>query len=47
MPFFKEVKMEDNRIIEAYKFSSNHKNALLNDQKCGCFFCLEILTQKK
>ena len=39
--------MEDIRIIEAHKFCSNHKKALLNDQKCGCFFCLKIFDPKE
>ena len=39
--------MEDIRIIEAHKFSSNHKKELLNDQKCGCFFCLKIFGPKE
>ena len=38
---------DDKRIIEAHKFSSNHKKALLNDHKCGCFFCLEIFDPKE
>ena len=28
--------------IEAHKFSSNNKEALQNDKKCGCFYCLKI-----
>ena len=28
--------------IEAHEYSSNHKSELLNDKKCGCFYCLEI-----
>lgn len=28
--------------IEAHKFSSNHKDQLLKDSKCGCFYCLRI-----
>ena len=39
--------MEDNRIIEAHKFCSNHKKELLNDKKCGCFYCLEIFDPKE
>ena len=39
--------MEDSRIVEAHKFCSNHKKALLNDQKCGCFFCLKIFDPKE
>jgi len=32
--------------IEAHKYSSNHKQALLKDEKCGCFFCLTIFSPK-
>ena len=39
--------MEDCRILEAHTFCSNHKNALLHDQKCGCFFCLAIFDPKE
>ncbi len=28
----------------AHKCSSNHKEALLNDTKCGCFHCLALFT---
>ena len=34
--------MEEKTIIEAHKFSSNNKNSLLKDKKCGCFYCTEI-----
>lgn len=30
--------------IEAHRFSSNHKEALLNDDICGCFYCLKIFS---
>ena len=39
--------MVDSRIVEAHKFCSNHKKALLKDQKCGCFFCLKIFAPKE
>lgn len=32
--------MED--YIKAHEFSSNHKEQILKDEKCGCFFCLRI-----
>ena len=32
--------MED--YIAAHKFSANHKEQLLKDKICGCFYCLEI-----
>lgn len=28
--------------IKAHEYSSNHKEQLLNDKKCGCFYCLRI-----
>lgn len=28
--------------IEAHKFSSNHRELLQKDKKCGCFYCLHI-----
>lgn len=28
--------------ITAHKFSANHKEALLKDKKCGCFYCMKI-----
>lgn len=31
-----------NDVIEAHKYSSNNKPALKIDEKCGCFYCLEI-----
>ena len=33
--------------IEAHKFSSNNKEALQNDKKCGCFYCLKIFDPKE
>ncbi len=32
--------MED--YIKAHEFSSDHKEQILKDEKCGCFFCLRI-----
>ncbi|MEQ8197378.1 MAG: cytoplasmic protein [Clostridiaceae bacterium] len=37
--------MED--YIEAHKYSSNHREQLLNDEKCGCFCCLTIFNPKE
>ncbi|MGN0181056.1 MAG: cytoplasmic protein [Candidatus Ornithomonoglobus sp.] len=34
-------------IINAHKFSSNHKKHLLHDTKCGCFYCLKIFDPKE
>jgi len=28
--------------IKAHKCSSNHEERLLQDEKCGCFYCLKI-----
>ncbi len=28
--------------ITTHNFSANHKEALLKDKKCGCFYCLKI-----
>ncbi len=39
------MKQED--IINAHKFSSNHKQELLQDKKCGCFYCLKIFNPQE
>ncbi len=28
--------------IDAHRYSSNHKEQLVKDRKCGCFYCLSI-----
>ena len=28
--------------VKTYKFSSSHKEQLLQDEKCGCFYCLSV-----
>lgn len=33
--------------ILAHEYSSNHKNALIKDFKCGCFYCLRIFSPKE
>lgn len=33
--------------IEALKYSSNHREKLLADEKCGCFYCLSIFNPKE
>ena len=33
--------------IEAHKFSANHRNQIMNDKKCGCFYCLKIFNPKE
>ena len=30
--------------IEAHKFSSNHRDLLVNDKLCGCFHCLKLFS---
>ena len=30
--------------IDAHKFESNHREKLLKDSKCGCFYCLKIFS---
>lgn len=37
--------MED--YIEAHKHSSNHREQLILDKKCGCFYCLTIFNPKE
>lgn len=32
----------DSRVIRAHTHSSKNREELLNSQKCGCFYCLEI-----
>ncbi|OHD11636.1 MAG: cytoplasmic protein [Spirochaetes bacterium GWD1_27_9] len=29
-------------IVKAHKFSINHKEYLMKDKICGCFYCLKI-----
>ncbi|HOF34112.1 MAG TPA: cytoplasmic protein [Spirochaetota bacterium] len=31
-------------IITAHYYSSNHKNIILNDKICGCFYCLKTFS---
>lgn len=31
-----------NDVIAAHKYSFGHRNQLLNDKVCGCFYCLAI-----
>lgn len=33
--------------ILAHKYSSNHKESLLHDKTCGCFYCLIIFHPKE
>jgi hypothetical protein len=33
--------------IKAHKYSSNHREQLLKDTKCGCFYCLTIFNPKE
>ncbi|MBO5915206.1 MAG: cytoplasmic protein [Clostridia bacterium] len=34
-------------LSEAHKFCSDNKKELTNNQKCGCFYCLEIFESKE
>lgn len=34
-------------VIEAHKLSANNYPALLSDEKCGCFYCLNIFDPKE
>ena len=34
-------------IIETHRFSSNHKKQLIQDEKCGCFYCLSIFNPQE
>lgn len=40
-------KHSKHNVIEAHRFSSNNYPALLNDNKCGCFYCLNIFDPKE
>ena len=33
--------------IQAHEFASNHRETLLKDKKCGCFYCLDIFDPKE
>ena len=32
--------------IKAHEFSAGHRKRLLQDRKCGCFYCLKIFAPK-
>lgn len=34
-------------IIDAHKFSIRHKSKLLEDNLCGCFYCLRIFSPRE
>ncbi len=34
--------MKDDQIVRAHTFSSNHKEKIMKDTLCGCFYCLKI-----
>jgi hypothetical protein len=45
------MKNKDNDIIKSHKdyikaakFASNHRQSLVNDKVCGCYYCLEIFS---
>ena len=33
--------------IKAHEFSTGHRKRLLQDRKCGCFYCLKIFAPKE
>ena len=33
--------------IDAHEYSSNHREQLLHDKKCGCFYCLTIFSPQE
>ena len=33
--------------IKAHDFSTGHRKRLLQDRKCGCFYCLKIFAPKE
>lgn len=33
--------------VSAHQFAANHKEQLLSDKKCGCFYCLSIFEPKE
>lgn len=39
--------MKEDQAVKAHTFSSNHKKQLLNDEVCGCFYCLNIFSPKE
>lgn len=41
----KNFTMQD--VVNAHVHSSNHKETLLKDEKCGCFYCTEIFSPKE
>lgn len=34
-------------IIDAHKYSINNKSTILKDEKCGCFYCMEIFSPRE
>jgi hypothetical protein len=45
------MKSNDNVILKTYEdyikaaeFASNHRQSLINDKVCGCYYCLEIFS---
>ncbi len=43
--FLREMYVSD--VIDAHRFSSNHRLRLENDAKCGCFYCGHIFSPKE
>ena len=34
-------------IIDAHKYSNNHRKELQDDKVCGCFYCIKIFKPSK
>lgn len=39
--------MDNERIITAHRFCTNHREELQKDKRCGCFYCLKIFDPKE
>lgn len=39
--------MTTDDIIEAHRYSIDHKSKIIKDKKCGCFYCLKIFSPKE
>ena len=36
--------MKEQDIIDAHEHSIRHRSSLINDKKCGCFYCKRIFS---
>lgn len=39
--------MDKSAYITAHQYSTNHREKLLQDAKCGCFYCLNIFSPQE